>query len=288
VLLPAVEAGWRKLAEGGSALEAAVAATAALEDEPSLNAGTGSNIRMDGETVQMDAAVMDQTGDFGAVAVIERVKNPVLVAREVMRSPHLVLAGDGAIRFARALGMKDYDPRTTESIQRYKALQARMNNGGLGDEWKDFDWKRYWNFPKPLNEALKPRDTVGTVVFDGKGGFAAAISTGGTSTTLYGRVGDVPIMGAGIYAGPMGAVATTGWGEYIIRENLSRRVYEWIASGIPPKEAAEKGLALYPSHIGIGVIAVSKDGYWAASNTQMAWSANIDGKLIRADQSEIK
>ncbi len=283
-LAPAVEAAWKKLAVGGSALDAAVAGAVVLEDDPTFNAGTGSNIRMDGQTVQMDAAVMNERGDFGAVAVLERVKNPVLVARAVMNTPHLLLAGEGATRFARTLGMADYDPRTTESLQRYKTLRQRMGNGGLGEEWKEFDWKKHWNFPTSLEDALKPKDTIGVVVRDGKGGFAAAISTGGTSTTLYGRVGDVPIMGAGIFAGPAGAVAATGWGEYIIRENLSRKVYEWIAAGMSPKDAVAKGLALYPAHVGIGLIALSADGTAAASNTTMAWAGKVGGASLSADQ----
>jgi len=283
VVLPAVEAGWKKLAESANALDAAIAAVIALEDEPTLNAGTGSNIRMDGVTVQMDAAVMNETGDFGAVSLIERVKNPVVVAREVMKSPHLLIAGDGATRFARKMGIPDYDPRTPESQKRYEMLLGKMSNGGLGEEWKDFDWKTYWNFPTPLDEVLKPKDTVGAVVRDGEGGFAAAISTGGTSTTFYGRVGDVPIMGAGIYAGPHGAVATTGWGEYIIREMLARRVYDFMAAGDTPEAAVQRGLALYPAHIGVGVIAIGVKGEFAAANTQMAWAGMADGKMLRPD-----
>lgn len=267
------------------ALAAAIAACVALEDHPLFNAGTGSNIRMDGETVQMDAAVMDQTGDFGAVAVIERVKNPVLVAREVMRSPHLMIAGAGAISLARTMGMPDYDPRCPENRERYRQLQARMARDGLGEEWRDFDWKKHWNFPTPLGKALEQHDTIGAVARDGRGGFAAGVSTGGTSTTLFGRVGDAPVMGAGIYAGPAGAVCATGWGEYIIRENLSRRVYEWMADGASAREAVRRGLALFPAHIGVGLIAVSATDEAAASNTSMAWAGMAGSRTLRADQA---
>jgi beta-aspartyl-peptidase (threonine type) len=283
-VLLAAQAAWQILSEGGAALDAAVAGAVVLENDPGFNAGSGSNIRLDGVTVQMDAAVMNEEREFGAVAVIERVKNPVLVAREVMRSPHMILAGTGATQFARALGMADYDPRTPESLQRYRTLQHRMMNGGLGEEWKSFDWRKLWNFPIPLDEALKPKDTIGVVVRDGRGGFAAAISTGGTSTTLHGRVGDVPIPGAGIHAGPAGAVAATGWGEYIIRENLSRRVYDWIAAGTPAKQAIDMGLALYPQQIGIGLIAVSAADQAASANTQMAWAGVVDAEPVRPDQ----
>lgn len=96
------DAGLRALAEGGNALSAAVAATVVLEDDPRLNAGTGSNLRLDGETIEMDAAVMTGDARFGAVAAIQRVRNPVEVARAVLDTPHLLLAGEGATRFARA------------------------------------------------------------------------------------------------------------------------------------------------------------------------------------------
>jgi beta-aspartyl-peptidase (threonine type) len=282
---PAAEAAWKVLQEGGTALDAAIAAAVVLEDDPRFNAGTGSNIRMDGETVQMDAAVMDQTGEFGAVAVIERVKNPVLVAREVMKSPHLLLAGEGATRFARTLGMEDYDPRTPESMERYRQLLFRMRNSSMEDGWKDFDWRSHWNFPTELQDVLKAKDTIGAVVGDGKGGYGVAVSTGGTSTTLYGRVGDVPLLGAGCYAGPAGAVCATGEGEHIIREHLCQRIYELMVQGATPEDAIKQGLALFPKEISIGLIAVSRHGIAADSNTQMAWAGMIGDQLLRADTS---
>ena len=281
-------AAWRALEQGATARDAAVVAAVVLEDDSTFNAGTGSNIRMDGRTVQMDAAVMDERGDFGAVAVIERVKNPILVARAVMRSPHLLLAGEGAIRFARTLDMPDYDPRTPQSRMRYHALLARMIQGKMGREWEDFDWKRHWNFPRDLGEILPPSDTIGVVVSDGRGGFASAISTGGTATTLHGRVGDVPIMGAGSFAGPAGAVCATGWGEYIIREHLSQRVYNWMAEGASPREAIDRGIALFPEGISIGLIAVSADGIAANSNRSMAWVGVVEGEMVRADDGSLK
>ena len=157
-----------------------------------------------------------------------------------------------------------------------------MRGGQLGEEWKNFDWKEHWNFPRELDDVLIPNDTIGIVVHDGLGGFAVAISTGGTSTTLYGRVGDVPILGAGSFAGPAGAVCATGWGEYIIREHLSKRVYDWMAEGLTPEEAIARGLDLFPNEIGIGLIAVSADGAFAQSNTNMAWAGIVGGRQVQA------
>ena len=104
-----------------------------LEDDPRFNAGTGSRVRIDGETIQMDAAVMHSEGSFGAVAAIERVANPVRVARAVVGGPHRILAGDGATAFARALGMADYDPSTEASLARSReAMRALREASVLG------------------------------------------------------------------------------------------------------------------------------------------------------------
>src|SRR6185369_740830 len=106
----AARAAQAALDAGGDALGAALAATVVLEDDPRFNAGTGSNLRLDGRTIEMDASVMTSDGRFGAVTCIERVKNPILVAARVMETPHLTLVGDGATAFARKLGFADHDP----------------------------------------------------------------------------------------------------------------------------------------------------------------------------------
>lgn len=283
-LIPAVQSALDVIQSGGSALDAAVAAVVVLEDNPALNAGTGANIRMDGETVQMDAAAMDGNGNFGAVSVIERVKNPVKVARAVMDTPHMLLSGEGAIRFARTLGMEPYDPRTDASIARYERLLERMRDGTLMGGYEDFDWKKHWNFPQPLDDVLKPSDTVGAVVHDGKGNFAAAISTGGTSVTLHGRVGDVPIYGAGNFANENGAACATGWGEYIIRERLSQTSANFISNGANAQAAAEHGIGLFPNHIGVGLITVNEDSIGAHANRPMAWAGYTNGEFVQADK----
>ena len=118
---------------GGSALDAALAAVVILEDDPRFNAGTGANIRLDGKTIQMDAACMDgETGAFGAVAAIERVKNPVLVARKVMDTPHILIVGEGATRFARAMGFPDYDPACQFGDAEIQQAQSRSTPRGTG------------------------------------------------------------------------------------------------------------------------------------------------------------
>lgn len=273
---------------GGGALDAALAAVVVLEDDPRFNAGTGANIRLDGKTIQMDAACMDgATGAFGAVAAIERVKNPVLVARKVMDTPHLLIVGEGATRFARALGFPDYDPACAENRARYERVKAILKGADPGqmEAWKRYDWKKGWNFPTPLKEVLGPSDTVGCVTRDAQGRFAAAISTGGTTITFYGRVGDVPMFGAGIYAGPKGAVACTGNGEDIIRHLVAKAAYDLLAKGLSAQEAVDRTLAVFPATIDLGLVAVGPHSTGGGCNysaeqkryvkdyrNQMAWS----------------
>lgn len=270
---PAAQRGLAVLREGGSALDAAIAAVVRLEDDCRFNAGTGANIRLDGKTVQMDAAVMDgATGGFGAVAAIERVKNPVLVARQVMETPHILIVGEGATRFARAMGFGDHDPTCPESRARYERVRRILagKERGTVAAWRRYDWRKAWNFPGPLpaelKEAMGPSDTVGAVARDAQGRFAAAISTGGTTITFHGRVGDVPIYAAGIYAGPHGAVACTGNGEDIVKRLVAKTVYDELARGTPAQEAVERALAAFPPAVDLGVIAASAGGEGGGCN----------------------
>ena len=276
------------LKAGGAALDGALAGVVVLEDDPRFNAGTGANIRLDGKTIQMDAACMDgASGGFGAVAALERVKNPVLVARKVMETPHLLIVGEGATRFARAMGFPDYDPTCAENKARFKRVQDILKGTDPRqiEAWKRYDWKKGWNFPTPLKEALGTPDTVGCVTRDAQGRFAAAISTGGTTITFFGRVGDVPVYGAGIFAGPKGAVACTGNGEDIIRHFVAKATYDLLAQGLPAQKAVDQILAAFPARIDLGLVAIGPDSTGGGCNYsaetkqfvtdyrgQMAWS----------------
>ncbi len=273
------------LEQRGSPLDAAVVGTMILEEYPRFNAGTGANIRLDGRSIQMDAAVMTSEGRFGAVAVIERVRNPVAVARALLDTPHLLLAGEGATRFAHAAGFADELPTCPEAEAKYRQRIADLLAGKAGEGYGTFDWRRFWNYPGPIPPDLAapaapagapaadpgPHDTVGTVTRGPDGRFAASLSTGGTSLTLYGRVGDVPIYGAGCFAGPAGAVACTGFGEEIIRHAMARTVYDLLARGVPAREAVRRGCALFPADAALGLIAVDARGWGVAANREMAY-----------------
>jgi isoaspartyl peptidase/L-asparaginase-like protein (Ntn-hydrolase superfamily) len=266
----------RVLRAGGAALDAALAGTVRLEDDPRFNAGTGANIRLDGRTIQMDASVMTDEGRFGAVGAIERVRNPVLVARAVMDStPHLFLVGEGATRFAHRIGFADVVPTSPEAEAKYRARMRRQAELFARRDTTIFDWRRYWNFPGPLPADVlewgRRGDTVGSVTRDAHGHFAATLSTGGTSVTLCGRVGDVPVYGAGLFAGPAGAVACTGEGEQIVRRFLARSVYEQLEKGVPARLAVERAVAMFPARWDVGLIAVDRAGWGVAANRPMAY-----------------
>ena len=204
----------------------------------------------------MDAAVMSSEEDCGVVAYITRTRNPVLVARKVIETPHVFLAADGALEFARRSGFPDYDPETSRSRNR---LEKGMEDFSQGTRPK---WPRNWNTYKV--------DTVGAVAMDSHGRFSAAGSTGGTFPALKGRVGDIAMIGCGIFAGSEGAVAATGIGEEIIRKVLSKTVYDFMNGGLSAQEAAEKGISLYDPSVSVGVIAINSNGVGIASTTDMA------------------
>ncbi len=261
-------------------MDAAVAGVKIMEDDPRFNAGTGSYVRLDGETVQMDASIMNSQGQFGAIAVIEHVQNPIDVARAVIDTPHLLLAGDGATRFARALGVPEYNPATEDRLARSAKLRKQLaaKDPKLPEAWRNYDWQKAWNFETSLREAgFGPDDlggdTVGVAVRGADGSFAVALSTGGWTLTMRGRVGDVPVLGAGLFASPAGAAAATGSGERIIENLVGKTVVSDLEGGKSPLQAAEAAVDRIRGKGSIGVIVISKDDMTAAADRNMAWAA---------------
>jgi beta-aspartyl-peptidase (threonine type) len=269
----AVALGLERLRGGAPALDAAVETATVLEDDGRYNAGSGSSLRLDGSTIEMDASVMDSRGGMGCVAAIRRVKNPVLVAREVMKSPHILLCGEGAVGFARACGFEDYYQPSPHAREIYEEIRRALTDGRFEEmraAWRSFDLRRHWNFPVSYEKVFAGCDTIGVVSLDAAGTLAAACSTGGASPMLHGRVGDTPLVGCGFFAGPAAAVATTGIGEEIIRRMLARAVYDWISQGEEVGRACERAVASFPKEIPVGVIAISRRGSAAVANRDMA------------------
>src|SRR6185312_13451648 len=202
----ALRHGHAELKAGEPALDAVTAAITVLEDDPLFNAGRGAVFTHDGRN-ELDASIMDgSTLAAGAVAEVHRVRNPVLLARAVMEhSPHVMMVGDGAEKFAVEQGFKLVDPAYFRTEQRWQELQKALKDNAAGEKLG----------AQPA--ALKHFGTVGAVARDSEGRLAAATSTGGMTDKRYGRVGDSPIIGAGTYANAACAVSGTGWGEYYIR-----------------------------------------------------------------------
>jgi beta-aspartyl-peptidase (threonine type) len=212
----AVLAGWRVLADGGSAVDAVEGAVRVLEDAPRFNAGRGSVLTTDG-TVEMDASIME--GDrlaCGAVAAVSRVANPITLARRVLEDGrHVLLVGEGAHAFARGAGLPACDPATLVTERQRRRLRDRaVTQAAAGG-------------------------TVGAVALDRRGTAAAATSTGGTAGKLPGRVGDSALIGCGTYAdSTVGAASCTGEGEAIIRVTLARRALDYLKEADDPDYAA--------------------------------------------------
>lgn len=241
----ALQAGRAVIAEGGSALDAATAAVVILEDSPLYNAGRGAVLNAEG-VAELDAALMEgPTRRAGAVAGLTRVRNPILLARKVMEdSPHVMLVGAGAEAFAASVGIELVDPgyfvtpRRRAELEAAKARERASPNAA---------WRR-----SPFHIG-----TVGAVALDRDGRLAAATSTGGRTNKRWGRVGDVPVLGAGTWADANCAVSATGWGEYFIRVGVAHSICARVAlKGESVAVAAEAVLADVASLGGDGGVIV--------------------------------
>jgi L-asparaginase / beta-aspartyl-peptidase len=240
-----LEIGWAQI--GGGALGAAMAAVRHMEDEPLLNAGIGACLNADGE-VELDAGVMEGAAlRAGGVACLKDVRHPVDLAAEVMRDGrHVLLSGPGASRFARDHGVEMCDP----SVFINNRKRQQRQTGG---------------------------DTVGAVARDSDGRLAVAVSTGGISGKLPGRIGDAPIPGAGIYADDLfGAVCGTGQGEAFIRLGLARLIVIELQHGMDPAAVAKGAVDFLGKSLSAqgGVILIGREGHpHAAFNTSaMPWA----------------
>ncbi|MCL4477213.1 MAG: isoaspartyl peptidase/L-asparaginase [Nitrospirae bacterium] len=269
----ACESAFSLLEAGISALDAVAEAARILEDDGRFNAGSGSVLRLDGKTIEMDAGVMDSENNIGMVISIRGVKNPVLVARAVIATPHVALSGQGATAFAKKSGFAPFYQVSELALERHKRVKQLIKEGRLGEEnsrWKGYDVDTLWNSDEVSYGEVFSSDTIGVVAMDKDGTTAVAGSTGGSSPMMLGRVGDTPMIGCGFYAGPACAVAATGIGEEIIKKILAKTVYDTVLSGDDIKTACEKGINMYPHEIAVGLIGISKTGYAVTSNRGMA------------------
>jgi beta-aspartyl-peptidase (threonine type) len=240
----ALEAGSAVLAGGGSALDAVQAAIELMEDDPLFNAGRGAVFTAAGRN-ELDAAVMNGSDlTAGAVAGLTATRHPIAAARAVMeRSPHVMLIGEGADTFAASVGLEQVDPAYFFTERRWRALETALRAQNLPIP------ERPAGAPGPMAENSLPAPplnerkfgTVGAVALDSQGRLAAGTSTGGTTGKRWGRVGDVPVIGAGTYASNREgcAVSATGDGEFYIRASVARDICARIADGSATQAAAQ-------------------------------------------------
>ncbi|MGO8948726.1 MAG: isoaspartyl peptidase/L-asparaginase family protein [Ktedonobacterales bacterium] len=263
----AVVAGWQILSQGGSALDAVEMAIVTLENDPGFNAGTGAVLAKDGRA-QLDAGLMEGTSlDVGGVACVERVKNPIMLARAVLNSPHSLLMGAGAEEFAREQGITLCLPSDLVTPAQYELWQRgylSRDTANIGPELDAVSGSP--ELPAaPATEAMPPsapvgrrgihsdgqqHGTVGAVAVDSLGRIAAGASTGGIAAKHPGRIGDTPLPGCGFYAEDgLGGVSSTGHGEDFIRLVLARRALDFIAAGYSAQAAATASIRLLDRRI---------------------------------------
>ncbi len=242
----ALETGWAILSRGGSAIDAVEAAIVIFEDDPSFDAGLGSNLNLDGG-VELDAIVMDgRTLKSGAVAAVSRIRNPIRLARRVLEfSDHMLLVAAGAEQFAVEQEIALCDP--AELITERARNLWRRCRGGAVDTRSSFP---------PSGPASGSGEgamgTVGAVALDGNGNLVAGTSTGGTRCKHAGRVGDSPLIGCGCYAdAEAGGVSCTGWGEAIMKIVMAKSATEFLRHPVPgsspesaPMDAAREAVRL--------------------------------------------
>jgi beta-aspartyl-peptidase (threonine type) len=260
------------LAAGGSSLDAVVAAVQVLEDDPLFNAGRGAVIGADG-VCELDASLMDGRDlSAGAVTGLRHVRSPIALARLVMeRSPHVMLAGQGAEEFALEQGLEPVANAYFVTERRQRELDRALRNG-----------------PSTPSESF-PKGTVGAVALDDSGNLAAATSTGGMTAKRWGRVGDSPIIGAGTYAAnDCCAISATGHGEFFIRATVAHEIASLVRyAGLDVVAAADRVVGEQLVRMGGegGVIAIGRDGRIAMpynSKGMLRGSIDAQGRVYTA------
>jgi N4-(beta-N-acetylglucosaminyl)-L-asparaginase len=256
-------AAWDVLSKQGKALDAVEAGVRIPEADPTNHSvGYGGLPDRDG-FVTLDACIMDEKSNCGSVMCLEHIVHPISVARMVMeKTPHIVLAGDGALDFALANGFKKENLLTPESEKIWKDwLQSSKYEPVINIENKKY------NPGGPQNH-----DTIGMLALDYFGNLSGACTTSGMAFKIHGRVGDSPIIGAGLFVdNEVGAATSTGVGEEVIRIVGSHLVVEYMRQGLAPGEACKKAVERIVSrdpvkakNLQVGFLAIRKDGTYGA------------------------
>jgi N4-(beta-N-acetylglucosaminyl)-L-asparaginase len=271
--VPANQAAWALLGKGGKALDAVEAGVMIPEaDLHNHSVGRAGYPDRDGR-VTLDASIMDGDGRCGAVAALENIAHPIKVARKVMEdTPHVLLVGDGALEFALQKGFKSEKLLTPESEQAWHAWlkQAQHRPAANSENQRSLG----------LPGARHDHDTIGMLAVDANGHLAGACTTSGMAWKLHGRVGDSPIIGAGLYVdNEVGAATSTGVGEEVIRNAGSFLVVELMRQGRSPQHACEEAVRrIVKKHpdaakeLQVGFLALRRDGECGAYAIQKGFS----------------
>jgi N4-(beta-N-acetylglucosaminyl)-L-asparaginase len=277
--LKANDKAWEILSDSGKALDAVEQGVRLTENDPSeRSVGYGGRPDREGR-VTLDACIMDENHNIGSVAFLEHIKNPISVARAVMeKTPHVMLVGEGALRFALSQGFKKENLLTPDSEK----------------EWKE--WLKKSEYIPKVN--IENHDTIGMVALDAKGNLSGACTTSGLAYKINGRVGDSPIIGAGLYVdNEVGAATATGHGEEVIRMVGAHLVVELMRQGKSPqqacREAVDRIIAIAKRRgkdvksIQVGFIALNKSGehgaYCIQSGFEYAVRDSRGSKLIKPE-----
>ena len=250
------DAAWAVLEKNGNALDAAEAGVKIPEADPTdRSVGYGGRPDRDGK-VTLDACIMNPEGDCGSVVFLEHIKHPISVARKVMENtPHVMLAGEGALKFALESGFKKENLLTEASEK----------------EWQE--WLKTADYKPVIN--IENHDTIGMLTLDNAGDIAGACTTSGAAYKMRGRVGDSPIIGAGLYVdNEVGGAAATGLGEKVIKVVGSYLVVELMRQGNSPTDACRLAVERIKNKnsdyqdFQIGFVALSKNGEYGGYSLQ--------------------
>jgi N4-(beta-N-acetylglucosaminyl)-L-asparaginase len=289
--LHANAAAWTILSKGGNALDAVEAAGRASEDEPSCCIGLAAYPDRDGK-VTLDSCVMDGKGNCGAVSFIDRIKHPVSLARKVMETtPHIMLSGEGARQFALENGFP---------------LESGELSPDAAKEWQK--WLEKSKYKPVINiENLKTRqsgpaapyffddgrpnhDTMGTIAIDSRGKLSGMVTTSGMAFKIHGRVGDSPIIGAGLFVDDeVGAATSSGVGEEVIRICGTHTVIEQMRAGRSPEQACMEAVRrivkrdpVKAKELQVGFVAVSRMGEVGAYSIQKGFTYSVTNSQLPA------
>ncbi len=278
-------AAWTVLTNGGKALDAVEAAGIAIENELSCCVGLGGNPDRDG-FVTLDACIMDDRSNIGSVAFLERIKHPVSVARKIMETtPHVMLVGAGARQFAVANGFP-LEPETLSDDARKaytKWLEKAEYKPVINIENQQPGAPANTPVPGKLENGDFNHDTMGTIALDAEGNLSGMCTTSGMAFKMRGRVGDSPIIGAGLFVdNEVGGVTCSGQGEEVIRIAGAHLVVELMRNGDSPYEACKKAVLRIvkrdenrAKEFQVGFIAVNKSGETGAYSVQRGFSYTL-------------